>query len=429
MAVTTTVKTIGSTGTFSTIQAWHDGAPTNLVTAERSACGTFAVATFLQGESLTFSISGATGKMLDTDSTGVGTGTYMTYGITAGNPGAADVITGLTSTATCVLTSGTPDFTGVIWQGQCQNQEFSSAGTLLTVSGTTTSTTAYKELTTVAGASFRDHANVLTNPLRYNASVGAAINCTLSGGTTLSITESNFHMSKLQLTASGPLGRCLTGNAGTGILIDSCICEGNSVASGVSTGPFVIPAATGTYSNCVFIGRGSGADHIIQTNTGSPSFFNCAMIAPTNLGAPPTSIFTSGASGTVTVQNCALFGGEGTSTVKAGSATFNFTTCVSDTPGTVGVATANFDAEYENAGKVATDLRLTLMSAQIDSGTTDVTNAATDIKGTARPAQAAYDIGPWESNFTVNSKFGAPYFHSRRPRTHDAISKRKGQAH
>ena len=179
----------------------------------------------------------------------------------------------------------------------------------------------------------------------------------------------------------------------------------------------------------MIIQRAGGADHIIATQTGSPNFYNCAIVAPTDLGAPPTNIFVSGASGTVTVQNCALFGGEGTTVLKTGPATFNFTTCVSDTAGTAGVSLANFDAEYQNAGKAATDLRLTIMSAQIDTGTTDAVNAATDIKGTSRPLQAAYDIGPWESTFTVNSDLGAPYLYSRRPRTHDAISKRKGQKH
>ena len=89
MASTTVVKTIGTTGTFSTPQLWEDGKPADLTTAERSAAGTFAVVSFIQGEALTFVGSGATGKFLDTDSTGPGTGSYITYGITAGNPAAS----------------------------------------------------------------------------------------------------------------------------------------------------------------------------------------------------------------------------------------------------------------------------------------------------------------------------------------------------
>src|SRR3990167_455755 len=129
MVAVTVVKTIGTTGVFSTPQLWEDGAPANLTTAEKSAATTFLVAAFAQGETLSFVGSGATGKLLDTDSTGAGNGTYVTYGITAGNPAANDVVTGGTSGATCVLTSSTPDNIGVIWQGQCQNQSFSWTGT------------------------------------------------------------------------------------------------------------------------------------------------------------------------------------------------------------------------------------------------------------------------------------------------------------
>ncbi len=209
MASVTVVKTIGSTGTFSTPQAWNDGAPVDLTTAEKSAATTFAVAAYTQGESLTFVGSGATGKFLDTDSTGPGNGTYITYGITAGNPAASDVVTGGSSGATCVLTSGTPDNIGVIWQGQCQNQEFSGAITV-TIEGSTSSSTAYKHLTTITGASFRDNANVQTNALRYNASNGCGIRCTNGGADTLDVFESFARVANLQLTNTGSVEHVLS---------------------------------------------------------------------------------------------------------------------------------------------------------------------------------------------------------------------------
>src|SRR3990167_4881646 len=174
----TVVKTIGTTGVFSTLQLWEDGAPANLTTSEKSAAGTFLVAAFTQGETLSFVGSGATGKFLDTDSTGAGNGTYIIYGITGGNPAASDVVTGATSGATCVISSSTPLETGVIWEGQCQNEEFVSATTLLTIAGSTSNSTSYKHITTIEGASFRNNANKLTNALRYNSSNGCGIRCT-----------------------------------------------------------------------------------------------------------------------------------------------------------------------------------------------------------------------------------------------------------
>jgi hypothetical protein len=307
MASVTVVKTIGSTGTFSTLQAWNDGAPANLTTAEQSAAGTFAVAAFQQGESLTFVGSGATGKFLHTDSTGPGTGSFVTYGITTGNPAASDVVTGGTSGATCILSSSTADFVGVIWQGQCQNQEFTGTGTLLTITGSTNSSTAYKDLTTVAGASFRDHASVQTNPLRYDATKGAAIQSTSVGGITIQAGEAFCRISQLQVASTGILGQALSSGAGNPVF-EGLILE--ATYDGTSTGSGIL-ATTGNAKirNSVIIQRSTAADHIATSLTGSPFYYNCTFVAADDLGTAPTSIFLSGASGTVTIQNCGLFAG------------------------------------------------------------------------------------------------------------------------
>jgi hypothetical protein len=400
MAAVTVVKTIGTTGTFSTPQLWEDGAPADLTTAERSACGTFAVATFVQGENLTFVGSGATGKMLDTDSTGVGTGTYMTYGITAGNPATSDVITGGTSTATCILTSGTPDFTGVVWQGQCQNQEFSGAATQLTTSGSTSSSTAYKHFTTISGASFRDHVNVQTNALKYNAANGCGLRSTAAG--TIFASEDHVRVTNMQ-TVTTVASNAGLNNTSNSAVIDNVIIEGTSTSVSSTSGPGVFTGTGTIVKNTVIIQNSSAADHVIGTGTGSPSFYNCTVVAPDDLGTAPTSVLLSGASGTVTVQNCGLFAGDSTKAVKAGSATFNFTTCYSDISGTGGVTQTTYGDAFQNVNDATRDFRLKTGSALIDTGTTDATNAATDIAGTARPSGAAYDVGAWEFVQAVGS--------------------------
>ena len=396
MASTTTVKTIGTTGTFSTPQLWEDGSAADLTTVERSACTTFLVATFVQGETLTFVGSGATGVMLDTDSTGVGTGTYMTYGITTGNPAASDVITG-TSTATCVLTSGTPDFTGVIWRGQCQNQEFSGTGTQLTIAGATTSSTAYKECTTVVGGSFRDHINVQTNALRYNASNGCGIINTSDINYTIVATEANNRLSNLQVSNTFSTGRGVNG-AVSGGKYNFLIVEAKQTA--VSSTFAVFAAGASTVTNCVIVQRASGADHIASGSINSPSFFNCTFVAPDDLATAPTGILSCSA-GTVTVTNCGLFAGDSTKAITIGAATFNFTTCYSDISGTGGVTQTTYSSEFQNVNDATRDFRLKTGAAQIDTGTTDATNAAIDIAGTARPSGAAYDVGAWELVVTL----------------------------
>lgn len=394
MAVQTITRTVGTTGHFSTPQLWEDGAPANLTTAEKSAANTFLVAAFIQGEVLNFVGSGATGKFLDSDSTGAGNGTYVTYGRVTGNPAANDVITGATSGATCVNTSGTPTDTGVIWRGEQQNQEFSGAGTQLNFGGSTADATRYKEYTTVAGASFMDHADRLTNPLRYDAAKGAAIKNT--NNATVIISQSiGTRLSKLQISNPNATGNCLqTQQTGE---FEFLLLDGKYVATSATSG---IVSITGVVSpnfrNCLIVQRASAADHIIGTGTGSPNFYNCTIVASDNHAAAPTSIFLSGASGTVTAQNCGLFAGDSTKALKAGSATFNFTTCYSDISGTSGVTQTTYTNEFQNVNDATLDFRLKGGSAQIDTGTTDATNAATDIVGTARPQSAAYDVGCWE---------------------------------
>jgi hypothetical protein len=98
----------------------------------------------------------------------------------------------------------------------------------------------------------------------------------------------------------------------------------------------------------------------------------------------------------VTAQNCGLFAGDSTKAVKSGTATFNFTTCYSDISGTAGVTQTTYSSEFQNVNDATRDFRLKTGAAQIDTGTTDATNAQFDIAGTERPEGAAYDVGCWE---------------------------------
>jgi hypothetical protein len=392
----TVVKTFGTTGTFSTPQLWEDGAPAALTTAEQSAAGTFAVASFTQGENLTFVGSGATGKFLHTDSTGPGTGTFITYGITTGNPAASDTVTGDTSTATCILSSGTADFVGVVWQGQSQNQTFSSTATLLHLLGSTSSATAYKHCTTVLDASFRDNPSIQSNALRYNPANGCSFTSSVATGSGSTVqSDENFSViSDIQVENTAADGRALT-LSGTTVTANWLIVESTYTNTSVTGGVAAI-VGTSLCKNTLIINRASGASHIATSNTGSPFFYNCTFAAPDDLATAPTSVLTSGASGTVTVQNCGLFAGDSTKAIKAGSATFNFTTCYSDISGTAGVTQTTYSSEFQNVNDATRDFRLKTGAAQIDTGTTDTTNAAIDIAKTNRPSGAAYDVGAWE---------------------------------
>ena len=392
MAVITVEKTIGTGKTFSTIQLWEDGAPGSLTTAEKSAAGTFAVASFTQGEALTFVGSGATGKFLHTDSTGVGTGTYIIYGITAGNPAASDVVTGDSSGATCTLSSGTPTDVGIIWKGLINNETFSGTSTMLTVAGSTTSTTAYKHLTTDTGASFRDNASVQTNELRANASNGALV--TQSGNTdTIAASENNFHMSGLQIentNATGTFARTFRNSGGTGFVSAFCILEGIP-ASGIE----VYRAISDVIHDCLMVQRKSSGGVVFgQANGGTPTLYNCTLVSPADLTDSAAGILTA-ATGSVALQNCGIFG---FTALHSGTVTPTYTTCHSDLTGT-GIVQVTYANQFENVNDATRDYRLKTGADMIGNGsnsTTDTTNAPIDIAKTNRPSGTAYDTGCWE---------------------------------
>lgn len=395
MAVTTVAKTIGTTGTFSTPQLWEDGAPANLITSNSWSAGTF-VGTFQQGETVTgVGITG--GKFLDSDGA-----TYVTFGTTT-TPAAGITVTGTTSLATCVL-SGSANV-GVIWQGKCQNQEFSGTGAQLTISGSTSSSAAYKECTTAAGASFLDNANSQTNALQYNASNGAAIRGTSTSQLTVACIETSARINKLQITATGTGGEGLSASAAS-VIVDKCIIEGKYAGAGSSSG-ILRANASSSISNSLVVQRTSSADHIVSTSTSSPKFYNCTFCASDDHATAPIAIFLSGASGAPTTQNCGMFAGDSTKAISAGSATFTHTTGYSDISGTSGVTQATYTSEFKNVNDATRDFRLKAGAAQIDTGTTDSTNAANDIVGTARPEGSAYDVGCWE--FTIDFIFEHHY--------------------
>lgn len=389
MAVTTVVKVVGSSGTFSTPQLWEDGGPASLTTSNRWTAATFAGTPFTQGEVVTGTgITG--GKMLDTDNA-----TYITFDTTT-TPAAGITVTGSTSLATCVI-SGTADV-GVIWQGQQQNQEFSGAATQLSISGSTASATAYPHYTTVAGASFRDHANVQTNALRYNASNGAALQATGAATTAVSLGGSQFaRISNLQVSATGSNAMGLN-LATTSVLAEFCLVEGTYTTSGTGGAALALRGFSNTARNCVAIQRATAADHIVCFGTGTGCLMvNCTVVAADDLATAPLFAIATAASGSMTVRNCGLFAGDTGSGVQTGTVVPTYTTNYTDTnTPPAGVTQVTYANEFQDVNDATRDFRLKSAASQIDSGTTDATNAAIDIAGTARPNGAAYDVGAWE---------------------------------
>lgn len=277
-----------------------------------------------------------------------------------------------------------------IWRGECKNiSEFTSTDVLLNATGKTTDATHYIELTTYSGASFRDNASVQSNALRYNASNGAAIRMSGSYVAKACIQGSGTYLrvSNLQFKSDDPSAIGFD-FASMNVIIDNCIFHGSR--GGFSWIAQFNEGLASTVRNSVFINE-YGASTAYVAKVGISNFYNCTFVTPSDKTAS-VSIYAAVSSGAI-LKNCAFFGATG---VDDGGSRANYTTCYTDasSPPT-GCTTTTFSSAFENTALATLDLRLKSGSALIDAGTTDSTNAATDIAGTSRTV-GSYDVGAWE---------------------------------
>jgi hypothetical protein len=314
---TTVTNTIGAGGTYSTVQAWEDACPANLVTADQ------------------------------------------------------------------------------IWRGECKNQEFSVASGVVTIAGMTVDATRYVELTTEAGASFRDHASKLANALRYDSANGAALTSANAYVRTVNAQVSHTRISNLQLKHTNTSSGCVfgeTSGGGTNGRLDNCILENFSSLEVVRS-----QAGQWDMTNCLLINRKSSGDSaVLMQGTPSKTFRGCTFVRPSNLTAAAAAIDTN--YNTTTVQNCAVFG---FTSFKAGTSTFagddNATDLASVGFGSGHQTNLAFASQFEQSSDSggSHDFRAKSGGGLIDNGTTDSAYGA-DIVGTSRPQGSAYDIGCWE---------------------------------
>lgn len=284
-----------------------------------------------------------------------------------------------------------------VWQGQASGS-FVSATNLLTVSGGTVDATCYLELTTEAGASFRDNVNVQTNALRFNSSNGCAITCTGSYATPILINQEFCRFSNLQIANTGVSG-------GTGTLVSqlvsgsSSLDVNNCILEGSRGGVLQIFGSGQKARNSLIVMRKASATEIAFVKNGAGAI-NTTFAVPSNLAAATVAVI--GAYVASSYKNCNFFG---CTSVSSGTAP-SFTTCytsVASPPS--GCTTAAYStAQFVNVTDTTHDYRLPSGSAMIDVGTTDATNAPIDIAGTARPSGSAYDVGCWEYVAAITSR-------------------------
>jgi hypothetical protein len=396
MTVTTVADTINpSGGEWASLATWIAACPANLTTAEKSACTTFAVATFIEGETLNFVGSGAVGKLLKTDSTGIGTGTYMVYGITSGNPATSDVITGATSTATCVLTSGTPTGVGVIYQGRVGNCELLTTSNTVSdcsITGITSSATCYVELTADTGCSFVDNPNIRTTALAYNNSNYARCKHTGNNYALLYCNVGWTRINRLQFYEGINPDQVLyigAGYSGAAVCwLDHLIVDGQNADNGA----IVLINDAHKITNSLVTNSYSSAANIAFMADGATAH-NCTFAKLGGVVANGLKTIVNysacGALENIFVGNC--------TTVTAPSAPASITNCYTSASGPPsGWSAAAFStATFTNVTAGSQDFRLAAGSALIGAGVTDSVSGTYDISGYAWASPP--DVGCWQS--------------------------------
>lgn len=272
-----------------------------------------------------------------------------------------------------------------IWRGELLNQAFSVAGQVFNITGKTTDSTRYIELTTAAGCSVFDDVNVRSNPLRYNPDFGARIIRTTTYGYTGQVSVAQTRISKVQIinASSGANAGAALYATGAGIDVNQCVLESSSRL--VSDGTMYL--AYGKVRNSLIVQRDTLAASIISRLYQGASAYNCDFIA-TN------ATLTNGVQcdyGSPVLKNVYI---GGITNPTSGGVTPTKTNCFASVAATGFTLAPLSNATFVDVSDATRDFRLVAGSALIDAGVADATNSPTDITGTAHDATT--DVGPWE---------------------------------
>jgi hypothetical protein len=123
-----------------------------------------------------------------------------------------------------------------VWKGEMYNDSnsFVVAGAF-DISGPTTDATRFMWLTAAAGQSFQDHANKLTNPVRYDQTKGVGLESTSGFGSDAFTMGCNFTLvERLQFKFNYSSHAAGVNMTGSNTLLKNCICYRTVAYTGAS---------------------------------------------------------------------------------------------------------------------------------------------------------------------------------------------------
>lgn len=305
--------------------------------------------------------------------------------------------------------AASPDFgsTNVIWEGRLLNQEFvGAAEQSICILATNGTASRYMHLTVAPGAAFCDHENRRTNPLRYDASYGAALRVNMVGSTTGVVRQTGGYsrVSRVQIKSTG---NNTAGWGGYGIHSSNSLypvyCDQCLIETGTDDHAIAYNYGNHIASRCVGIlvrppeaQAVRPASTLLEFNRGTRSHHNTIVAVGGQLYAHGSSAQELGTQ----FKNTALFGCTRTHNVDVQNATTypTYTNCATDASLQVpsGCAVEVAADCFEGVTVGTHDLRIKTGSPLIGAGVYDATYSVLDITNTRRPLVNP-DIGAWQS--------------------------------
>lgn len=270
------------------------------------------------------------------------------------------------------------------------DSEFTLATMMLDITGFTTDATRRITIRPAAGKAYYQHANALTNPLRYNAANGVALKMTGSYATVIRSNAPYTVVEGLQIlcTQYSAIPIQLYGNNSDSRLnlID---CKPRPQDAALN-----LPSAGKARSNTLIVRQASSSPLRFQNN--------CVVENNTiiSLGVAGTDGMRHEGNGAATVRNNAVFGFTNVITAPVAGASMNADGYYATNNATVAFGATgsltNLVAadQFQDVGTATPDLRLKSTSSLVNSGTTST--ATSSASGLARPSGASFDIGAWE---------------------------------
>lgn len=403
---TTVVKTVGTASRdYSTLQSWEDAMGPDLTASRSNTTVTGSTSSTIMLDALaSATVSFYVGHAVWADARASEKRLITAYDGTT-KVATVGALNGSSATWDNIPSIEAYTIDSTIWEGQCYNDStFSGTATLLTMAGSTSSSTAYKHITAATGQSFADTSS---NALRYNSANGVSLE-NPTGGYVLGVviaTEANARMSRLQVKNTPLNGYAADWSSG---FIDRCILMGIHNQAAKTSG-------TVRNSLIVYTSNGGSTQAGMILGTGANAY-NCTAVS---IGASAGSGFTFSYGNTDTIRNCAAFG-FALADRAANSPSATIITCYTDVVAPASGYTGSIPyttATFVNLTSGSEDYKLAAGSSLLDVGTIDTTHAATDIFGTARPQGSAYDIGASERSIgtsrpgtvvTANGWSGSP---------------------